>query len=159
MPKMSLALLVFVAVAGTAWAEQPAISGKPDFSGKWRQESDPDNSRSALLIIEQASDTIWLRESSGSDRPETDLKCSVKAKDCSGRVKGHSANVVFYYNGDKLIQITRIGDNVTKIRRSLSADGETITVEIMPMAPYGKPEKVILVRSDPAKDKTSASLK
>src|SRR4051812_1655745 len=117
MPRLQIASLILT-MALPVLAEQPTINGKPDFSGKWRLETTSDSSQ-PQWTIEQAPDTIYIRELTGDGKTDTDVRCSVRAKDCSGRVNGHDANVVFYYNGPMLVQFTRMGNKVTKVRRTM----------------------------------------
>jgi hypothetical protein len=46
--------------------------------------------------------------------------------------------VMTYYNGPKLIEIIERGNDVTKRRFSLSQDGKTLVVEIMPLTDESK---------------------
>jgi hypothetical protein len=156
MPRLLCALCMLAVAAVPLIADQPTINGKPDFSGKWRLESSQESSASTS-IIEQAPDTISIRELTAEGKAESELRCSVKAKDCSGKVNGRDANLVFYFNGPMLVQFTRMGSKVTKVRRTLSEDGKKMTVEVMPMEPYGKPEKLTLVRADATDQKTSTA--
>ena len=144
MPHIKCAVTVTAALMlMAANAAQPTIEGKPDFSGTWRMESQDSKS----WVIQQEPGSIHIRNAEGSEKEKTDVRCGLMGEECSGRIEGDKAKVVFYYNGPTLVQMTTRGKNVSKIRRTLSDDGNRITVEITPYVPAGDKETLVLVRA------------
>jgi hypothetical protein len=45
----------------------------------------------------------------------------------------------------------RRGKNVNRVRRTLSEDGQKMSVEMIPLLPAGKPHTTVLVRADEKK--------
>ena len=133
--------------ATSASAEQPMIEGKPDLSGAWKVESATAGDQSPTWIITQSENKIHIQESIAPGKVITDVECGTKAVDCPARVDGKDATVVFYFNGPMLVQLTRKGKDVTKVRRTLSEDGQKIKMEIFPYVPAGDPRTVVLVRA------------
>jgi hypothetical protein len=138
------ALAATFVVSGSG--EKPTIGGKPNLSGAWQMESSTAGDQSPTWTITQLQDTIRIKESV-ADRVTTDVECSTRAVDCATRVDGKEASVTFYFNGPVLVQFTRKGKDVTKVRRTLSEDGQKLTMEVTPYVPAGDPKTVILVRT------------
>lgn len=134
-----LSVISSVAVAG---------SDKPNFSGKWRMET-PNRESAAILTIAQNEGE--LRMSSAPQQKETtEVACNTMGRECEATVGGERVKVSYYYNGPMLVEMVFEGRNnerVTKTRRTLSEDGNTMTVEVIPMVPSGKdPYKLVFVR-------------
>ena len=153
MERVVFVVIVSVGLATLLSAEKPMINGKPDFSGAWQAEA----SGTARWTIEQRPDGIAIREVSLSGKPITEVRCGVDGKECSGRVDGGDAATVFYFNGPMLVQMTTRKDKVTKTRRTLSPDGQRITMEVIPINPPGDTEKVVLVRAGDSSAQTSTA--
>ena len=131
-------------------SQQTLPNGKPDFSGKWQLEQKGEQkSAGSMLIIEQDASEIRLRDAQTATDAGTNVKCGTTGKECAAKVDGHDARVTFWYNGPTLEEMSTSGDNVTKIRRTISADGKKLEVEVLSIVPTGKdPEKLTFVRSD-----------
>ncbi len=108
---------------------QAAGASDPDMSGTWL---DTGNSASRLVLNEKG-DTIQFRQTDG-DRVITDFNCSLSGTQCEIKEEGHPAKVMFYYNGNKLIEITERGSEVEKRRFTLGQDGKTMQMEIIPLS-------------------------
>ena len=127
--------------------EQPTINGKPDFSGTWKPESNDAVTR----VIEQTEDSISIREMGADKKLNTEVRCGTRGADCDGRVDGENVKAAFYYNGPALVATVRQGNNVNRVRHTLSDDGQKLTVETIPLVPAGKPQTVVLMRADEKK--------
>jgi hypothetical protein len=151
-------LLLAAAFASLMQGERKTINGKPDLSGDWRPETAGDTStNTARTLIEHTGDEIRIREPDGSDKAVTDVKCGVKGKECAARIDSINAKVVLFFNGETLVQLTTKGEDVVKTHRTISEDGQKMTLEVIPLAPPGKTEKVTFVRSDAAGQRTAAA--
>jgi hypothetical protein len=138
-----VAMLALWAVT-PSMAEQPTINGKPDFSGTWKAESN----NSVTSIIEQTEDSISIREIGANKKANTDVRCGTRGAECNGRVDGDDVKAAFYYNGPSLVATVRRGKSVNRVRRTLSDDGQKMSVEVIPLLPAGNPHTTVLVRAD-----------
>jgi hypothetical protein len=139
-------ILALLAVT-PSMAEQRTINGKPDFSGTWKAESND----SVTWNIEQTADSISIREIGEDKKANTEVRCNTKGADCAGRVDGDEVTVAFYYNGPALVETVRRGSSVDRVRRTISDDGQRMTVEVIPLLPAGKPHTTVLIRAEPKK--------
>ena len=80
------------------------------------------------------------------DRVEADFTCPLSGKECEIKQDGRSEKAMIYYNGDKLVEIIEAHDGTTKRRLSLSADGKTLDVELVPLSSSDKAEKIVFHR-------------
>jgi len=135
---MTTKLLVLVFAGALAVAGQTTQgSGKPDFSGTWDLKSGETDIRS--LVIQQDADKITIHD--GLDATKTKVECGTRGKQCKGVVGGEPSQVTFYYNGPVLVEISQHGkdnEKATEIHRKLLEDGNTMLVEITPIAPAGQ---------------------
>jgi hypothetical protein len=104
----------------------------PNLSGNWVDKSDA----AKKIALTEKGDTIKVHETDG-DKVIADYTCNLSGKQCDIKEDGHSAKVMMYYNGSKLVEITERGSDVTKRRFSLSQDGNTMTMELIPVSPEG----------------------
>jgi hypothetical protein len=119
---------------------------KPNFTGTWRLEGG--ESQSSLTIKQSEGD---IQVSAGSEADSaTQVNCNTMGRECEAQVGGEEVKVTYYYNGPMLVEMVyggKNGDRVTKTRRTLSADGAKMLVEVVPMAPAGKaPTKFVYLR-------------
>ena len=137
-------------MSSTLWAE-----GHPDFSGNWQLDAEKSELHSrgatpATWQIEQNEGTVHLVERAG-DKAISDIRCSTDGKDYKIKDDGHAAHVSLYYNGPMLVEVETLGqngDSVIKKRFRMSDDGSVLTVEVMHLAPAGKPsEKLVLTKA------------
>jgi hypothetical protein len=113
-------------------------SDKPNFSGTWLLKG-PDQGRA--LKIEQNGDQLRIWNAADGQKSSTEISCNTMGKQCEATVDGEKVKVSFWYNGDTLIELIfrgKDGGEVTKNKRTLSEDKNTMLVEVMPMTPPGK---------------------
>jgi hypothetical protein len=140
---MKVAFLLILGCAAAA-AGQPAE--KPDISGTWKLGSSASDS-AKVIVIQQGVDEINIRQVDSSGKVQTDMKCSTRGVECPVKINGDAAKVTYYFNGPTLVELVWRGKNVTKTRRTLSPDGEKLTVEVTSMNPPGDPEKFEFVKA------------
>lgn len=135
---LSIFLLEAVACSvGFAQASHP-----PDLSGTWQLKSDA----STRWILAQKQDQIHVQEFEGSSL-KTDYTCGQEGKECTFKDSGHAAKTSFWFNGPKLVEMRVHGDTVIKRRFDLTADGNTLEVEVLPISPPGKADKIEFSRT------------
>lgn len=120
---------------------------KPNFSGKWRLQGNDANAAS-VLVIEQVDRELKITTDGGGE-DSIKVECNTVAKECDGTVSGRPAKISYWYNGPTLVEMLLEGKNrATKTRRTLSDDGQTMTVEVTPILPSGKSAiKMVFVRA------------
>lgn len=129
--KIAVTAFVFAVVfVPLSCAQSPS---DPDLSGTWVDSSNGSNK----LILQEKGDKIQVRETEG-DKVITDYTCNLTGQQCEIKEDGHPVKVMIYYNGAKLIEITERGSEVSKRRFSLSKDGTSLTMEVIPLSSEGK---------------------
>jgi hypothetical protein len=85
---------------------------------------------------------------SGTDEGKVivDVNCKM-AQDCKIKDEGHSATVMMYFNGPKLVENETIGSRIIRKRYSVTDDGNTMQIEVIPIEPEGKTEVVVFKRA------------
>ena len=125
-------LIAFVEVSAHAQQDHP------DFSGNWKLNVSGSHIKDskleaelARLTISQKEPAITLAESDGHA-----VECTTAGKECETKV----SKVSFWYNGSKLVEMEYQGraGHVRKRRLSLSADGKTLQMEVIPITPAGE---------------------
>jgi hypothetical protein len=125
-----------------------AIGSKPDLSGDWQLQGDSNRKIKLVIAEDSGQEKVRIVETSADADRKTEFDCSVKGKECQGTVEGEPAKITVYYNGPTLVELATRGrgDKVTKTRRTLSPDGNSLTVEVVDIVPPGKKEKVTYSR-------------
>ena len=148
MTRTVLVSLLASACALAAYAAQtPDPAAKPNLTGTWQVEGKP----AEILVIEHAAEKISIHDAAATDgKSQTEFKCGVKGAECTGRVGGEEAKLVFYFNGPALVQTTDNGKEVYRVIRKISDDGKKMTEERVPIVPPGAPETRTLVKGPAA---------
>jgi hypothetical protein len=129
---------VFLICALAIAAQTPA---SPDITGTWVEES----SGAAKWVLAEKDGSIHVVQMNG-DKVQADFTCPLNGKECDIKQGGRSEKVMIYYNGDKLVEIIEGHDGTTKKRLSVSADGKTLDVELVPLSSADKAEKTVFHR-------------
>lgn len=127
-------------------------SDKPDLSGEWvLAEPAVSENEKAVWVIEQTEENIRLRQSRPVSDGKTEIACTTRGQECKASIDGENASVRFWYNGPMLVEMRFAGDRgqqVTKTRRTLSADGKTMKVEVISISPPKHPQQFVFVRAE-----------
>lgn len=143
--------LLIAALTCVPSLSQQLPNGKPDFTGNWQLETRNEQPASgSILIIDQNPTEVRIRDARTAEEAKTAIQCGVGGKECKATIDGNKGAVTFWYDGQALVEMETSGDNVTKIRRTLSPDGKKLIVEVSPIVPSGKAtEKLAFVRVEP----------
>ncbi|HEY2017759.1 MAG TPA: hypothetical protein VGH38_29845, partial [Bryobacteraceae bacterium] len=127
-----------------------AAADRPDLNGTWQldpahSQFTEDRLKSETLEIQQKEDSIQISEAltdpAGKER-KSDVQCNTAGKEC--KLKGEQ--VSFWYNGPILVMMeTRKGNEVVT-KTSLKLDGETLSVEVVHIAPAGEKNETLTFR-------------
>ena len=133
-----------------------ADQDKPNLSGTWKLDrartSGAAASQDLVLVIEETGGNIHIKETRGHN-PKDDVSeftCGTLGDQCAMRDGGDKAEVSAYYNGPLLVVLKthgRKGSTVEKQRLSLSPAGDSLILELMPIQPEGKTEKLVLSKA------------
>lgn len=128
--------------AACAMADDADLRAK--LAGSWQLETSGAK-EAASYTLQPISDGMHV---SGSDGAKTIVEFDCKwAQECQIKDSGHHAKVMMYFNGPKLVETETIGSRVIKKRYTVTGDGNTMELEIIPIEPEGKPETVVFKRS------------
>jgi hypothetical protein len=137
-----------VLLFGYCLCASAATGSKPDLSGDWQLQDDSNHKIKLVIAEDPAQETVRIVETSADSDRKTEFDCSVKGKECQGTFEGEPAKITVYYNGPTLVELASRGraDKVTKTRRTLSPDGNSLTVEVVDIVPPGKKDKLTYTR-------------
>lgn len=140
---MRLITLLCIVGAGAAPVASLAASVPPPCAlcGSWRLQSD----KSVKWVFAQDGDKLHVQELS-RDKVKADFTCNLEGKECVVKDSGRSEKVSLYLNGQALVELCTRGNSVVKRRFALADDGKTLEVEVMPIAPPGRVDKLAFAR-------------
>lgn len=147
-------LLSFFALTAVMAADHPALGGTWVLNPS-QSDGSASKIKSETLSINQQPETIALAEtvtSSNGKETKSQISCNTAGEVC--KIKDHGeAEVSFWYNGAMLVMSEMRHDNdwVVKRRLTPSADGSTLTMEVIHLAPAQKTETLTFTRSQTAK--------
>lgn len=153
---MRTSLLLIPAICLLAAPLSAATDEKPDMSGTWKLDparSDiAQTSKETVLLVEYKGEDIHIRETRGSDAKQdvSEFTCDTMGTECAMLDGGGKAKVTVYYNGPALVILKthgRKGTSVEKRLLSLSSTGDALTVEVTPIEPAGKAEKLVFSKA------------
>jgi hypothetical protein len=116
---------------------------RPNLVGSWQSQAGGNVS----ITIRGTQDTLHVLETDGNDSRE--WTCASDGKNCvmPGQPKD---TVSAWYNGPALIVMETRGNDVVKKRLQLSADKSKLEMEVIPIVPPGKTEKIELSKKSQA---------
>jgi hypothetical protein len=133
-------------LASTALADDD--SSRARLMGKWQQIDGDGEARSTWGLEEGSADSIHVTNSSGA-QILTEFECNTVGKECVVKDAGRKSKVSMWFNGPKLVELETRGAQVLKRRFSITGDGDTMDIEIIPIAPAGKVETSHFKRVSP----------
>lgn len=116
-------------VAGSTFADDGAVRDK--LTGKWQSDGNGDT-----WILKEAGDSIHVSNSSNA-QIVAEFDCNTVGKECAVKRSGHKATVSMWFNGEKLVELETTGDRVVKRRFSVTGNGDTMDLEVIPITPIG----------------------
>jgi hypothetical protein len=142
-PIISLSILL---LASSAFADDE--SNRAKLMGKWRQSDGNAEAKSTWALEEVSADSIHVTSSSGA-QTVAEFECNTVGKECAVKDAGRKSKVSMWFNGPKLVELETKGTQVVKRRFSITADGNTMDLETIPIAPAGKAETSHFERVSP----------
>jgi hypothetical protein len=123
-----------------AFAEDGADRAK--LSGAWQQQGA--GAAQAVWTIEETSAGMRVISSQG-EKKVAEFVCDF-ARECEAKDAGKKVKITLYFNGGKLVVMETKGDQVVKRRFGFGEAADVMELEMIPVAPAGKPETVLFTR-------------
>jgi hypothetical protein len=135
---VTISLLVLASAALADDYEQ-----RSKLTGSWQIETTGAKEASSW-ILQPLPDGMHI---AGSDGGKTVVAFDCKmAQECDIKDSGHHAKVTMYFNGPKLVENETIGSRVIRRRFTVTGDGNTMQLEVIPIEPEGKTETIVFKR-------------
>jgi hypothetical protein len=100
-------------------------------------------------IVIDTDVVFFLFKNSDGTQTVVEFECDTLGKECAIQDAGRRSKVSMWFNGSKLVELETRGSQVVKRRFSLTGDGDTMDVEIIPIVPSGKSETTHFKRVRP----------
>jgi hypothetical protein len=113
-------------------------------AGKWQPAAGEKTEYGTWTLEENNGSIRVTQESNGQKIAE--YECSTAVRECDIKEGGHAAKLSMWFNGSKLVQMRTRGSEVVKRRFHITGDGDTLELEVIPVAPGGKPDLVHMSR-------------
>jgi hypothetical protein len=112
--------------------------------GAWQPQDSGAKDAGVWTLAQKTGDVMHITYSVG-DEKVLEFDCATTGKECKIKDSGKSATVSLWFNGNRLVALETRGPEVVK-RRFAAADGDSLEVEMIPISPDGKTEKVVFHR-------------
>jgi len=119
-------------------------SARARLVGAW-QPQDSTAKDAGVWTLERKGDEVMHISYSVGDQKMIEFECGTTGKECKVKDSGKSATVSLWFNGSRLVALETRGQEVLK-RRFAVGDGDSLEVEVIPIQPDGKSEKVVFRR-------------
>jgi hypothetical protein len=139
MIRIVIAGLLVLAAAGLADDDEQ----RAKLEGSWQLQTEGAKEASAY-VLQRSEDGMKISGTSDG-KTVVDMDCKF-AQECSVKDFGHKAKVTMYFNGPHLVQTETIGSRIIRRRYTVTGDGNTMELEIIPIDPDGKAETVVFKR-------------
>jgi hypothetical protein len=142
---MLFRLAVFGSFLCLAAANVPAdeAADRARLTGTWQPKAG-EKSDCGTWTFEDDNGSIRVTEESNGQKIAA-YECNTMGKECAIKEGGHSAKVTMWFNGPKLVEMRTRGAEVVK-RRFQVTEGDVLELEVIPIAPAGKPEVIHMGR-------------
>lgn len=136
--------MIRIATMGILFLAAVALADDSDqrakLTGSWQGSSDAQEA----WVLQPSADGMRMTSSSGG-KTVVEVDCKM-AQDCDIKDSGHHAKVMMYFNGAKLVATETMGTRIVKRRFSVTGDGNTMELEVIPIEPDGKTETIVFKR-------------
>jgi hypothetical protein len=136
--------MIRIATMGILFMAAVALADDSDqrakLTGSWQEASDAKEA----WVLQPLPDGMHITSSSGG-KTVVEVECKM-AQECDIKDSGHHAKVMMYFNGPKLVTTETIGSRIVKRRFTVTGDGNTMELEVIPIEPEGKTETITFKR-------------
>jgi hypothetical protein len=131
----TLALLLLVGMSGIASDD----GDRQKLLGSWVLQGEAGSDMPSGWTFQRKGELFQITEMQ-SNNPVADYSCSVEGKECEVKTFGKKVKISMWFNGPKLVQMETQGSSVVKRRFAVLPQGDTMELEVIPIAPSGKTE-------------------
>ena len=121
-----------------------SIAGAADRNQLYGQWAASDGTET--WVFHDKGDQVQVSHTKGAETL-FDVSCGTTGRDCPVKDSGKKATVSMYFNGPKLVQLERRGDDVVKRRFTVGDTGDVLDVEVIPIVPAGRTETIHFKRT------------
>lgn len=132
---LRIATLWVVLLAGSAIADDEA--GRARLMGSWKLADGGKDA--AVWTFQEKGGSIHVTNSSGG-RVVVEFECDSLGHECATKDGGRPATVALWFAGAKLVEMETRGNNVWKRTFGVTAEGDSMDLELSQMAPSNKDE-------------------
>lgn len=127
--KFAISALIATLMAGSGWAEDCSLRDR--LTGKWQADGNGET-----WILQEAGDSIHVSNSKDA-KVLVEFDCNTVGQECAIKRSGPKSTVSMWFNGPKLVELETMGNQVVKRRFTVTGSGDTMDLEIIPVAPGG----------------------
>jgi hypothetical protein len=138
-------LAVWLLLAGGATVFGGSDDSRAKLLGSWRLQDASGHDSDTVWVLEDKGAALHIIHSEGTHKL-ADFECTPTGQDCKIKEAGKSANVSLWYNGPLLVELETRGSEIVKRRFGLTADGQGLELETIPVVPSGTPQKSLFKR-------------
>ena len=118
---------------------------RPNLAGKWQIDPARSEGGSGVTLSIEAKDDSLHYVQADRNGGIAEFECSTDGQECAMTDGGRKAKVSLWYHGDSLVMMETKGNNVVK-RKLTVTDGATLQMEVVPIVPQGKTDKLVFVK-------------
>jgi hypothetical protein len=141
--RLAIAATVFIAIGSADEA-----SDREKLLGEWHSQAQAGTDAEEVWILNKKDDGIHVTQSRRGEKV-ADFECNTVGRDCDVKASGHSGKVSFWFNGPKLVEMETRGSEVVKRLFSVAGHGDSLEIEVIPIAPGGQPKSFQYKRANP----------
>lgn len=136
-----VAMVGLLLLTACAMADDDAQRSK--LMGSWQVQTSGAKEASSYTL-QPSADGLHVSGSTGA-KTIVEFECKM-AQQCDIKDSGRRATVTMYFNGPKLVENETIGSRIVRKRFSVTGDGNTMELEVIPIEPEGKTETIVFKR-------------
>jgi hypothetical protein len=114
-------------------------SARARLVGAWQPQEPAAKENGVWTLERKDGDVLHITYSLG-DEKRIDFECSTKGGECDVKDAGKPAKVSLWFSGAKLVELETKGQEVVKRRFAVTAEGDSMELEVIPISPEGKTE-------------------
>ncbi|HLK64393.1 MAG TPA: hypothetical protein VKU19_13190 [Bryobacteraceae bacterium] len=123
---------------------QDEVAARAKLAGKWQPKAGEKSDYGNWTLEEHDGSIRVTQEANG--QKITEYVCNTMGQECKIKEGGRTATVSMWFNGSKLVEMRTRGTEVVKRRFEVAGDGDVLDLEVIPIAPAGKPEVIHMSR-------------
>jgi hypothetical protein len=136
--------LVGFAVLVVGVAAHAATPDRDKLIGSW--EARGSGAGGTVWTVASVGDSVRITETE-NEKQVSQIECNTLGRQCELKQAGKPVKVSMWFNGPKLVVMEVRGEEVLKRRFHAADDGNSMELEVIHIAPSGKPELLRLART------------